>query len=308
GRGSGGRAAARAPPPRRDPLLEVLAKDERRVRAAEAEGVRQRDLDVLLARLVRHVVEVAVRIRRFVVDRRRQDAVVQCEHGRDRLHAAGGAEEVARHRLRGRDGEPPGVLAEDALDRERLELVVVGRGRSVRVDVPDLGGVEPRVAQGGRHRARGAVPLGVGRGHVVRVARHPVADDLRVDPGVAADGVLKRLEHEHPGALAPKRMDTSPDAMLTIIIGMKKGDTRSGPFSRRVSWVLSRVWIPPIPEPISTPKRSPSTFAVSSPASSTAITLQAIAYWRNGSRRRASRLSTYFSRSKFRTSAAIRVG
>ncbi len=110
------------------------------------------------------------------------------------------------------------------------------------------------------------------------------------------------------GPFAPKRMDTSPDAILTIIIGMKKGDTRSGPFSRSVSWLESRVWIPPIPEPISTPKRSPFTFAMSSPASSTAITLQAIAYWRNWSRRRASFLSTYFSGSKFRTSAAIRVG
>src|SRR5438034_8422221 len=58
------------------------------------------------------------------------------------------------------------------------------------------------------------------------------------------------------GPFAPKRIDTSPDAMFTIIIGMKNGDTRSGPFSRRVSWFASRVWMPPIPEPISTPKRS----------------------------------------------------
>src|SRR5213078_3190799 len=51
-------------------------------------------------------------------------------------------------------------------------------------------------------RARGAVPLGVGRGHVVRVARQPVADDLRVAPRVAADGVLERLEHDDPTPLA----------------------------------------------------------------------------------------------------------
>src|SRR6267378_3648881 len=102
-------------------------------------------------------------------------------------------------------------------------------------------------------------------------------------------------------------METSPEAMLTIIIGMKKGETRSGPFSLSVSWVLSSVWIPPIPEPISTPKRVPSTSVVSSTASSPAMTLQAIAYCKNGSSRRASFLSTDWSGSKFLTSAAIRV-
>src|SRR5712692_3712636 len=60
----------------------------------EAEG-----LDVVLARLVRDVVEVAVGIRCLVVDGRRQDAVVERQRGRDRLDAAGGAQHVTRHRL-----------------------------------------------------------------------------------------------------------------------------------------------------------------------------------------------------------------
>src|SRR6267143_3452663 len=72
----------------------VLAEGQRRVGAAEAEGVRQRRLDVLLARLVRDVVEVAVRVGRLVVDRRRQHAVMQREHRGDRLDAAGGGVEV----------------------------------------------------------------------------------------------------------------------------------------------------------------------------------------------------------------------
>ena len=63
-----------------------------------------------------------------------------------------------------------------------------------------------------------------------------------------------------------------------------------------------------MPEPISTPKRVPSTFAGSREASSTAIAAHAIAYWRYGSRRRASFFSTYRSGSKFRTSPAMRVG
>ena len=37
------------------------------------------------------------------------------------------------------------------------------------------------------------------------------------------------------GPLAPKRIEITPEAMLTISIGMKKGDTRSGPFVRSTS-------------------------------------------------------------------------
>ena len=46
---------------------------EGRVGAAEPEAVRERRVDLGLPRLVRHVVEVAVRVGRLVVDRRRQD-------------------------------------------------------------------------------------------------------------------------------------------------------------------------------------------------------------------------------------------
>ena len=63
---------------------------------------------------------------------------------------------------------------------------------------------------------------------------------LRASP-IAWLPVAQAVMTEEFGPFAPKRMDTSPDAMLTIIIGMKNGDTRSGPFSRRVSWVESRV-------------------------------------------------------------------
>src|SRR5215470_12250824 len=72
-----------------DHLRVVGAEGERGVRAAEAEGVRERDLDVLLARLVGNVVQVAVGVGRLVVDGRRQDAVMEREHRRNRLDAAG---------------------------------------------------------------------------------------------------------------------------------------------------------------------------------------------------------------------------
>src|SRR3989442_2452252 len=109
------------------------------------------------------------------------------------------------------------------------------------------------------------------------------------------------------GPLAPKRIETSPDAMLTMSIGMKNGETRSGPFSMSILCASRSEEMPPMPEPMSTPKRVPSSLAGSRPDSSTAMTEHAIAYLRYGSSRRASFLSTYFSSSKLRTSPAMRV-
>src|SRR5439155_1516391 len=77
---------------------------------------------------------------------------------------------------------------------------------------------------------------------------------------------------------------------------------------RSTRCVSRSVVIPPIPEPMRTPNRVPSTLSVSSAASWTAMAAHAIAYWRKGSRRRASFLSTKSSGSKFFTSPAMRVG
>src|SRR6266850_3987305 len=119
--------------------------------------------------------------------------------------------------------------------------------------------------------------------------------------------VAHAVTTEELGPLAPKRIETSPAAMLTMSIGMTNGDTRSGPFSFRTFSPSISVLMPPMPEPMSTPKRVLSTLAGSSAASSTAIALVAMAYFRYGSRRRASFFSTYLSSSKLRTSPAMRV-
>ena len=59
-------------------LLDAAEQDAAVV-AAEAHRVRERDVDLGLARLVRDVVEVALRIGDLVVDRRREHAVADRE-------------------------------------------------------------------------------------------------------------------------------------------------------------------------------------------------------------------------------------
>ena len=118
--------------------------------------------------------------------------MLERQHGDDRLDAAGGAQEVAGHRLGRRHGEPARVLAEHPLDRQGLGLVVVRRRGAVGVDVADVLGPRARRPSAPPHGAHGAVALRIGRGHVVGVGRHAVADDLRVDARAAPARVLER--------------------------------------------------------------------------------------------------------------------
>src|SRR4051794_13928027 len=64
------------------------AQDQARVRAAEAEAVRDDVVDAPLARAVRHVVEIALGVGRRVVDRRRDPPARQRERAERRLDAA----------------------------------------------------------------------------------------------------------------------------------------------------------------------------------------------------------------------------
>ena len=78
----------------------MRTEDEAGVVAAEPEPVRDRELDLLLPRLPRDVVEIAHGIGRLEVEGRRQDAPLEREHGEDRLHRTGGAECMPGRALR----------------------------------------------------------------------------------------------------------------------------------------------------------------------------------------------------------------
>src|SRR2546423_1432685 len=77
------------------------AERERRVGAAEAERVRQCGADAHAPRGIRDEVEIALRVLLEQVRRGRRGLVAQRERGEHGLDAAGGAEQVAGHRLGG---------------------------------------------------------------------------------------------------------------------------------------------------------------------------------------------------------------
>ena len=78
---------------------------------------------------------------------------------------------------------------------------------------------------------------------------------------------------------------------FAMSIGTVSGSTRRAPFSLTVSQAVRVVQMPPIPEPTTTPSRSPSTSGL--PASAHASRAATMAYCAEGSRRRVSwRVST----------------
>jgi hypothetical protein len=108
--------------------------------------------------------------------------------------------------------------------------------------------------------------------------------------------------------LNPNVIETSPDAISEIIIGMKKGLTRETPLFSMLRCWDSNVSIPPTPEPSSTPIRFGSMTESPSPACATASREAAIAICETRSARLASLRSMYCVGSKPVTSAAIWVG
>ena len=168
---------------------------------AEAEAVRHCDLDVGVASLVRHVVEIARRILHLVVDRRRQLRVTDREDREHRLDRAGRSEAVAGCSLRARNRSLVGVLlTEGVLEHLCLGGVADRRGGRVCVDVVDLVRGDARVAQ--RHLEGVHRPGRIGLGDVLRVGRKAVPGDLGIDLGAARLRMLVLLEHDDGAGLA----------------------------------------------------------------------------------------------------------
>ena len=72
------------------------------------------------------------------------------------------------------------------------------------------------------------------------------------------------------GPLAPRRIDTWPDARLMMAAGMKNGEILRGPPSSSALCSRSMVPNPPMPDAMKTPTRAAFSGPIASSASSTA--------------------------------------
>src|SRR5262249_55618631 len=119
-----------------------------------------------------------------------------CQRRIGGLDGACGAEEVSGHALGGRDSD---VSSEKGTDGMRLDGVVSRRRGAVRIDMADVGGLYARVREGGAHRLKGAPPLRIRRGDVMRIRGGTIADHLGVNARTARARRLFRLQNYYAG-------------------------------------------------------------------------------------------------------------
>src|SRR3954470_19542205 len=111
--------------------------------AAEAEAVVQHRLHLALLGDERDEVDPRRALARiFEVERRRHDLVAKREDAEDRLDRAGAAEQMADRRFGRAHREMADIVAEQAPDRPKLELVAKRRRSAMGVDIVDVGKVE----------------------------------------------------------------------------------------------------------------------------------------------------------------------
>ena len=87
-------------------------------------------MNLSLARLVGHVIQIALGIGYFIVNRRRKHLVSQSQNAGDKLGRPGGCDKMAGHALDTGDGNF-GILAKDDLNGFRLDHIVFLGGCAV---------------------------------------------------------------------------------------------------------------------------------------------------------------------------------
>src|SRR5581483_705741 len=105
-----------------------------RIVAAEPEGVGERRANVAFPGLVRRVVQIALRVGVFMVDRRMKNFALQSERAHNRLDRARGAQAVADHGFGRIERDPARARAKQFFDRVGFGPIVQDRRSPVSVD------------------------------------------------------------------------------------------------------------------------------------------------------------------------------
>src|SRR5687767_1653004 len=209
--------------PKRPSLFGVSFKNQARVSAPESKAVREHAIDFRLAGLVRNVIEIAFRIGDLVVYRRRQFLFADRKHRDNRFDPASGPEGMPGHRFSRADGKAvTRMFAEYLLDRQRFELVVVGRRRAVLVHVTDLFRRAASILDRALHNPDRTRTGFVRHRYMEGVAAHPVPDDLCKDVRPPRFCEFEFLKDQDSGALADHepiafRVER-PRSMLRVVI------------------------------------------------------------------------------------------
>src|SRR5678816_1583112 len=97
----------------------------------------------------------------------------------------------------------------------KLDLVAERRRSAMGIDVVYLRRRDACPLDRRVHATQGAVAILGGRGDVIGISREPVPDDLGINLGSSALGVLVGLEHDDAGAL------THDKAVAIAVVGSR---------------------------------------------------------------------------------------
>src|SRR5438874_6392037 len=120
-------------------LFPESAKHQRSIGTAEAEGIREHDVDVPRVRPVRNQVHRGLHGGVVEVDGRRRDLVPNGQHGKDRFDGTRRSEQMTDRGLGGRHGNAACRIADEALHGRELDFVAHRRRGAVCVDVIEVG-------------------------------------------------------------------------------------------------------------------------------------------------------------------------
>ncbi len=146
---------------------------------------------------VRHDVDADLRVELVEVDRRRHSPLLEGEDRDQGAQCTRGSQQVAGHRLRGRDLR---VRPDRAEDRATLVKVAEWSGRRVGVHQPDVRGGQPRRPE--RQFDRSLLVLRIRGDDVVGVRGERCALEERVDGGTSRPRMVLPLQHQQGRALA----------------------------------------------------------------------------------------------------------
>src|SRR5207237_10706284 len=168
---------------------------ECRVDPAKPERVAERVLNTGVTPLARNVVEITARIRVVEIDGRRQPMPLQRERADRRLERTRCAKGVAVVPLGAAHLKPTRMIAEGVLEGERFRWIVEWRRATMGVDVCDVRWRDVTVVEGAANGPRCLRAVRTRRGHVMRVIRVSITNQLGVD--VCAAGMGPRILRQH---------------------------------------------------------------------------------------------------------------
>ena len=158
--------------------------------ATEAKTVTHRNIDFALGSNIRRVVKITLRIWSCVVDRGRDQRLLDRLAGNHCFDTTACPQGVPQSSFGTTQLQLVGMISEHGLDGLCLGLVSQRRARAMRVDVVDTFRRNPSVIDGRSHGSSSTFPLGVRRRDMACIAGRSIPEHFGINACAACLGMF----------------------------------------------------------------------------------------------------------------------